>query len=56
MTSDDSGISVIATRIERSGAQVRTIWVMATTHSTTTSGFTFAYHSGLYVSPAMRIT
>ena len=37
----------IATAIERSGAQLRTICVTHTTHSTTTSGFTFAYHSGL---------
>ncbi len=47
MASDDIGIIAIATRIEFCGFQLRTIWVMATTKSTTTSGLTLAYHSGL---------
>ena len=33
------------------GFQRLTSWVMGTTHSTTTAGFTFAYHSGLAESP-----
>ena len=47
IASDDSGIMAIATRIEFWGFHLRTIWVMATTKSTTTSGLTLAYHSGL---------
>ena len=47
MASEESGISAMATRMDSSGAHVRTSCVIATTPSTTTSGFTFAYHSGL---------
>ena len=47
MASDESGMSTMATMIESSGAHLRTSCVMPTTPSTTTSGFTLAYHSGL---------